>query len=74
MRWLSQRINDFIAHLANVDTIILLAESKLNEFSRRLSERSNFDSFFMNLRPTAQKERNEFYRCLIEQGNDFIAD
>jgi hypothetical protein len=28
----------------------------------------------MNLRPTAQKERNEFYRCLIEQGNDFIAD
>jgi hypothetical protein len=41
-RWLSQRINDFIAYLSQlsgVDKIILLAESKLNEFSCRLSER-----------------------------------
>jgi hypothetical protein len=74
MHWAESTLKRFFAHRVNAETISLLAESTLNEFSRMLSQQSNFDNFFMDILPNAQPAQNEFHRCLRQRGNDFISD
>ncbi len=47
MRMLSIRGNDFIAHWAYEETISSHTEHTRNEFSRKLSQRWNMNSFYM---------------------------
>jgi hypothetical protein len=73
MRWLSLRGNDFIACWAFEETIPLHTKSTLNEFSRVISQRSDFDSFYMDIQKHAEPTRKRFHRLLSIRGNDFIA-
>jgi hypothetical protein len=56
-----------------METISSLTESTLNEFSRMLSQRSNFGSFFIDIRQKAKPARKEFHRCLSKHEKNSIA-
>ncbi len=73
MRMLSIRGNDFIACWAFAEPISSHAEHTRNEFSRMLSVRWNFNSFYMDIWTHAEQPRKQFHRTLSIRGNDFIA-
>jgi hypothetical protein len=70
-----QRIcgNDFIACWAYEERISSHAEHMPNEFSRMLSVRWNFDSFYMDIWTHAEQTGQRFHHMLSIRGNDFIA-
>jgi hypothetical protein len=71
IRMLSICGNDFITHWAYEETISSPTEHTPNEFSRMLSQRKNFNSFYMY--SYAEHTGKWFYRTLSIRGNDFIA-
>ncbi len=73
MRMLSIRGNNFIACWAYAEPISSHAEYTRNKFSRMLSVRWNFDSFYMDIWTHAEQPRKRFHRTLSICGNDFIA-
>ncbi len=68
---LSMHGNVFIAHWAYEERISSHTEHTPNEFSRMLSQRSNFDSFYIRIH--AKHKRKRFHRMVSICGNDFIA-
>jgi hypothetical protein len=65
MHWAESTLKRFFAHRVNAETISLLAESTLNEFSRMLSQQSNFDNFFMDILPNAPQRRTNFIAVCV---------
>ncbi len=66
------KIFEWAANCVNIETISSMTESTPSKFSRLLSQRSNLDSFSMDIWPNAHPARNDFYRCLSQCGIDFI--
>jgi hypothetical protein len=71
MRMLSICGNDFIAQWAYEETISSYTKHTPNKFSRMLSQRKNFNSFYMY--SYAEHTGKWFYRTLSIRGNDLTA-
>ncbi len=72
--WVNAETIFFIGDWVTEERILRSPESTPNDFLRMLSQRSNFETVYIDILMHAQPAQNEFHRWLSQRGTNFIAD